>query len=70
MRKKCNPNIDIFLIIFINLFLASDFRKFLIKIEEENASLKVENASIKAYHNQQAQKVNFFKCFNNNNIIV
>ncbi|XP_043480547.1 kinesin-like protein KIF23 [Leptopilina heterotoma] len=40
----------------------SDFRKFLIKIEEENASLKVENASIKAYHNQQVQKVSALEC--------
>ncbi|XP_051176813.1 kinesin-like protein KIF23 [Leptopilina boulardi] len=40
----------------------SEFRNILLKVEEENASLKVENASIKAYHNQQLKKVSALEC--------
>ncbi|XP_033220506.1 kinesin-like protein KIF23 [Belonocnema kinseyi] len=35
----------------------TDFRKMFLKMEEENTNLKVENASLKAYHSQQARKV-------------
>lgn len=41
------------------IFLETNFRNQLVKMERENVSLKIENSTLKASNDQQKKKVSF-----------